>query len=155
MNAPGTIELVTVEDHLAGSKDLEVTRKDGVTETLRLTAPTRRASRGIEAELGQAGDLWPVTRLCLPPHTGEEVMDRLTPGSANLVEATAMFLVFGSDFQKKIEAEAEARMSALSLAVAKPSSSGPAGVAPTLSVGLGQPSASASSSPANPSSPNA
>lgn len=150
MNTPATTELVTVEDHLSGFKDVEVTRKDGVTETLRLAAPTRRASRGIEAELAKSGDLWPVTRLCLPPPANEHLLDALTPGSANIVEATCMFLVFGNDFQKKIEAEAEEMMSGLLSAAARLSSSGPAGAAPILSAGLGQPSASASSSPAKP-----
>lgn len=136
-------QLVTVEDHLNGFKDVTVSFRDGTSAAIRLHAPTRKASRGIEQKLADIGDLSPVVDLCLGPGHDRDVLDKLTPGSANIVEATSMFLVFGWDFQKKIEAEADQRMSALFSAVAKPSSSAPAGLPPTSTAGPGRPFGSA------------
>ena len=128
---------------MAGFKDVEISQRDGTKGTVRLFAPTRHASRGIEQKLADIGDLSPVVDLCLQPGHERNFLDKLTPGSANIIEATAMFLVFGWEFQKKIEAQADQRMSALFSAAARPSSSAPAGPAPTLTAGHGPPSASA------------
>ncbi len=99
---------VTLADHEAGFKIIEVTHRSGAVEQVKLTAPTRRQSRLIGEAIVREQDSWPVVAACKPTADGqaepygEQWLDKLTPNSADLVEVTSFALTFGADFQKKM-----------------------------------------------------
>jgi hypothetical protein len=124
--------LVSIADHEAGYKEMEVTTRTDRRMVVRLTAPTRRKSRGLGLALQADGDPWTVVAACAPKSSevrdqksevggqGTEVgtlsegwMDSLTPASADLVESVAFCLTFGLGFQKKMEAGAASVMEKL------------------------------------------
>ena len=146
---------VSIDDHLAGFKIIEVEYRAGAVQELKLTAPTRRATRARLNTIKDAEAFpWEVVALCLGEqftHEGEHFLDQLTPDSAALVEVTAFALTFGAGVQKKIEAATLAKLTA-SASSAQSSASSPAdGPVPILIHGAGPSSSSARPLPKNPS----
>jgi len=147
---------VSLDDHLAGFKIIEVEYRAGAVQELKLTAPTRRATRQrLNAIRDAEAFPWEVVALCLGEqftHEGEHFLDQLTPDSAALVEVTAFALTFGAGVQKKIEAATLAKLTA-SASSAPSSASSPAdGHSEKSSAGAGPSSSSAPRSPKSPSS---
>jgi len=101
---------ITNADHLAGFKDIEVTRKDESKVTLRIQALSRQQTRELPILLKQPGANWldVVSLLCL----GEEQVKELThlePAQADLVECTCLEMVYGTGFIKRLKANGEAK----------------------------------------------
>ena len=103
--------IVTVEDHEAGFKDLDIEFRTGATGQVRLVAPCRDQVRGITLVMQEARSPWPLVRRCLPPPPSEAAidpyskvgwMDKLTPDSGDRVEVVAFALTFGNSYQKKM-----------------------------------------------------
>ena len=166
--SPGDGLFVTIEDHLAGFKAVQVEFRAGAVQELRLNAPTRRATRSRLNPIKDAESFpWEVVRLCLPCSRNHQVaageaqaeacdyaetwLDSLTPDSAALVEVTAFALVFGVGTQKKIEAATLERMTASANSAPSSASSPAAGPSTPSSDGAGPSSSSAPPLPKNPS----
>lgn len=97
-------QLVTIADHDAGFKELEVLYRNGKRENIKLTAPTYRHAQQIAFKLSQTKNPLVITEACLPAEFQKDVerfLGRLTPEFGALVEATSFALTFGSEFQKK------------------------------------------------------
>lgn len=113
-------EFVTTQDHLNGYKDVPVVdRAHGRALILRLTAPSRHATRALNTDQIDFDQLVAICQpKILPDETSEgeaqrdpdsafrlppsALLDTLTPVSAALVEAVAFVLTFGADAQKKM-----------------------------------------------------
>ena len=167
--SPGDGLFVSLADHLAGFKSVQVEFRFGAVQELRLTAPTRRATRARLNAIKDAESFpWEVVALCLPRSRNlqvaageaqaeacdyeESFLDQLTPDSAAIVEVTAFSLTFGAGTQKKIEQATLARMTAS--ANSEPSSASSPAVGPSVKStdGVGPSSSSAPPLPKNPSS---
>ena len=95
--------IVTVEDHDAGFKELSVEYRNGGVEKIKLIAPSHRRAQALNLQIIASQSLVPVVNACLEGGTGLN-LDKLTPDSANLVEFVALALTFGNNFQKKMQA---------------------------------------------------
>ncbi len=94
--------LVTMQDHLEGFKEIEVTFRGGEVERVRLTAPPRSRSRDLAMD-----NLAKIAEACLPEeeqYSEANFLDKLVKPSADLVELTAIALVWGwsEEAQKKM-----------------------------------------------------
>ena len=147
---------VSLDDHLAGFKVVQVEFRAGAVQELRLNAPSRRATRARLNTIKDAEAFpWEVVALCLDPHLvahdGERWLDSLTPDSAALVEVTAFALTFGAGIQKKIEQATLAKLTASANSAPSSASSPPAGPSTPSSAGAGPSSSSAPPLPKSPS----
>lgn len=98
---------ITLADHEAGFKEVEVTDRTGNKQIIRLTAPPLKRLATLNAECFQEGNNWPVLRACLPVETAPAWLDRLTMDSAGEMMLVAYLLAKGWEHQKKMEAGAK------------------------------------------------
>jgi hypothetical protein len=94
--------IITLDDHDAGFKDLDLTLRSGRTERVRIRALPWREACEVCTLMAAGGGLELLVRRSLPADKPATFMDRLTPQSAALVEFCALALAFGEDVQKKM-----------------------------------------------------
>lgn len=146
---------VTVEDHRAGFKVVQVEFLAGAVQELKLSAPARRLARRALGQPFADGDafLEAVVSLCLPEHLrhqeGAHFLDLLTPASANLVEVTSYTLTFGLAAQKKMESATLAALTHLANSAPSSASVAAAGELMSSILGAGPSSGSGSPSPSS------
>jgi hypothetical protein len=130
-------QLVTVSDHDAGFKEIEVLYRNGKRETIKLTAPSYRQAQQVALKLSQTKNPLLITEACLPAEYQKDVerfLGRLTPEFGAFVEAVSFALTFGSEFQKKMQQVGEKLMQAMASTDSVPNSpSSPPGSNPVKS----------------------
>jgi hypothetical protein len=118
-------QLVSISDHDAGFKEIEVLYRSGKRETIKLTAPSYRQAQQIALKLSQTKNPLTITEACLPREhqkDAERFLSRLTPECGAFVEAIAFALTFGSEFQKKMQAIGEKLIQAMTSTDSGPNS---------------------------------
>lgn len=96
-------KLLTPDDVIAGVKAIEVETLDGRTETLRLTAPSRRQRDELLLRFASAKDFWVFADAALPAaNRTDDYLRQLTPESCGRVQTYAIALTLGESQAKKM-----------------------------------------------------